>query len=88
MGEALNQICDAFELRYRVESGDSIILESTTQPMVNFLTSKTYWVKPGFFILKATSVQDALTAKGITFPKETPAQWQAGGPIAHDDQYE
>ena len=75
VGEALNQICDAFDLRYRVGSDGTIILESTTQPMVNFLTTKTYWIKPDF-IPKSTSVQDALTAKGIAFPKETSAQWQ------------
>jgi peroxiredoxin len=80
LGEALKIICSRFDLHYRVDSDGTVILEPSSMQLPNDFVSKTYWLKPDA-IPKATSVQELLTTKGITFPKGSSAQWQSAASL-------
>ena len=77
IGEALDQICAVFGLRYRIDGEGAIVLE--TAPSVPMdLAQKVYWLKPGAFP-SVGSAQEILAGKGVSFPAGAMANWQAKG---------
>jgi len=74
IGQALNRICSIFLLHYSVDGDGTVVLEAVPQASGD-LTCKTYWLKPDA-IPKSPSTQELLTAKGITFPKDSSVQWE------------
>jgi thiol-disulfide isomerase/thioredoxin len=79
ISEALTVICSKFNLHYRLDPDNSVVLETAAMPANPGLVSKAYWLKPDA-ISGTGSVQDILSAKGITFPKDASVEWrpQAG----------
>jgi thiol-disulfide isomerase/thioredoxin len=77
VGEALNQICTAFGLRYRIDGENTIVLEPAPRVQQN-LVQKVYWLKPGA-ISGSEPAKDVLSAKGISFPVGATANWQPRG---------
>ena len=77
--EALTMICARFNLHYRLDPDNSIVLETAAMQSGAGLTSKTYWLKPDA-IPGTASVHDLLGTKGISFPKDASVEWrpQAG----------
>jgi|GEM_PF-701479 len=74
IGQALNRICSMFLLHYNVDPDGTIVLEGVPQATGD-LTCKTYWLKPDA-IPKSPPVQEILTGKGISFPKDSSVQWE------------
>jgi peroxiredoxin len=75
VSEALTVICSRFGLHYRLDPDGTIVLESATAQSDEGLVSKTYWLRPEA-ITGTGSLQDILSAKGITFPKDSSVKWQ------------
>jgi thiol-disulfide isomerase/thioredoxin len=73
VAEALEQICAAFGLRYRVD-GETIVLESGA-PQAKESLAKVYWLKPGAFPAGG-SAQAILAGKGVPFSPKASVQWQ------------
>lgn len=72
--DALEQICTLFGLRYRRESGGTIVLETDpSTPMER--VQKVYWLAQSTFPNTA-SVQDFLATKGVLFPAGSTVLWQ------------
>jgi peroxiredoxin len=76
VAEALDAICERFDVHYRLDPDGTIIMESQVQQSTPDLGLKCYWLKPGTFPDKP-SPQEVLTAKGLTFSKEASARWQS-----------
>jgi peroxiredoxin len=76
VAEALDAICSAFDLQYHVDADGTVVFETLAGQATTDSVFKCYWLKPGAFPEK-TPAQDVLSAKGITFPADTSAQWQA-----------
>jgi len=77
IGEALDQICARFGLRYRIEGDAGIVLEPAPRAARD-LAQKVYWLKPDAFPKKG-SAQEILAGKGVTFPAGATAAWQPKG---------
>ena len=75
IGEALDEICSLFSLRYRLASDGMIILEAATPALANDLMQKVYLLGAAAFP-SGTSPQDILTAKGVAFPQGAAAIWK------------
>ena len=74
VGAVLDELCDQFGLRYRVEKGAVVVEEKSTgdrEPMLR----KPYWLKAHAFSEKEPAAE-TLAAKGIVFPSGADAQWQ------------
>jgi len=63
-----------FDLTYNQDSDGTIVLEVPVLD-TTVLPHKTYWLMPDA-LPKTPPVQEMLTAKGITFPKDASVQWQ------------
>ena len=74
VGEALDLVCAAFDLSYRLE-GDTLVLSPAGTPPPG-MREAVYWLKPEAFS-GPTPVQEALTAKGVTFPEGAIVRWDA-----------
>jgi thiol-disulfide isomerase/thioredoxin len=74
VGEALEEICTTFGVRYRVDTDGTIVIEGTPAVPKDLL-QKVYWLKTLAFPATG-SVQELLTGKGLTFSNEASAQWQ------------
>ena len=77
IGEALDQICLTFGLRYRIDGDGAIVLEPAPR-ISQDLAQKIYWLKPDAFP-SVGSAQDILAGKGISFPAGAVANWQPRG---------
>ena len=75
VGEALEQICALFGLKYRLDKDGSIVIEQAPT-IPKGLVQKGYWLKPDAFSEKG-SPQEILAAKGVPFPGGSSAHWQA-----------
>ena len=75
VGEALEQVCALFGLKYRLDKDGSIVIEQAPT-IPKGLVQKSYWLKPDAFPEKA-SAQEILAAKGVPFPGGSSASWQA-----------
>lgn len=75
VGEALAVICSRFDLHYRLDTNNTIVLEPATPEATEGLVSKTYWLKPDS-VPKTPRIEDLLTTKGVTFPTDASVQWQ------------
>ena len=73
--EALEQLCELFDMRYRVEEDGSITLETGPESAQKFV-EKGYWLKGDAFP-DADSAQARLAEKGVEFPEGTSARWDA-----------
>ena len=73
IGEAIEQICTLFELRYRFEAEGLIVIEPA---LINAAerVRKVYWLGPSVFP-ESGSVQDFLASKGFVFPADTSVHW-------------
>ena len=76
IGDNLDNICELFGMRYRIEKG-VIIIEARPPASTTQLAHTVYWLKPGAFGEK-DSAEAVLTAKGIAFPAGCRARWQEG----------
>jgi peroxiredoxin len=76
MGAALAAICARFNLHYRLDPDNTIVLESSTTLTDSRLVSRTYWLKPDAIPANG-SARDILSARGITFPKNATVEWQS-----------
>jgi hypothetical protein len=65
VAEALDSICERFDVHYRLDTDGTIIIETQAQQPTSDLALKCYWLKPGTFPDKP-SPQEVLTAKGLT----------------------
>jgi thiol-disulfide isomerase/thioredoxin len=74
VGEALDEICGLFHLRYRRADDGTIILEAGPAPARD-LVEKVYWMKPDAFP-STGSAQEILVQKGVPFPAKSVALWQ------------
>ncbi|HEX4140626.1 MAG TPA: TlpA disulfide reductase family protein [Candidatus Methylacidiphilales bacterium] len=75
IAEALTTICATFDLHYRLDPDNSVVLELPGSGGGGGLIAKSYWIKPD--ALPATaSAQDTLSAKGIDFPKGASVDWR------------
>ena len=74
IGDALDQICSLFGLRYRLEKGDTIVLEPMPT-LAKDMVRKTYWLQTGAFPATPPA-QEVLTGKGVSFPAGADAVWQ------------
>ncbi len=74
IGEALDEICELFSLRYRVEEDGTIVLEGAPPPSKDLL-KKVYWLKPGAFSGDG-SAQAILATRGVSFSPKSGALWQ------------
>ena len=71
----LEQICELFDVRYRVEENGGITIESGPE-RAQKIVEKSYWLKGDAFS-DAGAAQVRLAAKGIEFPEGTSARWEA-----------
>lgn len=79
IGDALNQICSSFGLRYRIDGEGEIVLEPAPQVQGD-LVEKAYWLKPDA-LPSVGSAREMLAAKGISFPTGATATWQPKGAL-------
>ena len=79
IGEALNQICSAFGLRYRIDGEGEIVLEPAPHVQED-LVEKAYWLKPEAFP-SVGSAREVLAAKGISFPTGAVVSWRPKGAL-------
>ena len=76
LAEALTQICARFDLHYRLDPDNTVVLEIPSAGGADGgLIAKTYWVKPDA-LPDSGSAQDLLRDKGISFPKDTSVEWR------------
>ena len=76
VADALTEICARFNLHYRLDPDNTVVLEMPDSAGAAGMLAKTYWIKPDALPAGA-SAQDALTAKGINFPKGASVDWPA-----------
>jgi peroxiredoxin len=76
VAEALTQICAQFDLHYRLDPDNTVVLELPTTQSSGGMIAKTYWIKPDALPATGTA-RDILSAKGITFPKDAAVEWSA-----------
>ena len=74
VGEALEQICSLFGLKYRLENDGTIVLAEPSESDKE-LVSKSYWLKADAFA-KATSAQAFFVEKGVPFPAGAALVWR------------
>jgi peroxiredoxin len=79
VSEALTIICAHFNLHYRLDPDNTVVLETQDMTSSPSLIAKTYWLKPDA-LPDTGSAHDLLSGKGITFPKDASVEWrpQAG----------
>ncbi len=75
VADALTAICAHFDLHYRLDPDNTVVLEMPTSAGGGSMVTKTYWVKPDA-LPAAASAQETLTAKGVSFPKDTSVDWR------------
>ena len=75
VSEALDVICSRFDLHYHLAPDGTVILEGAGGGTTPDVVAKTYWLKPGA-VPKTPTIQQILTAKGITFGADASVQWQ------------
>ena len=80
IAEALTQICAHFDLHYRLDPDNTVVLETPETAGGSGLIAKTYWVKPGA-LPDTASAQDTLVAKGISFAKDTSVDWSSSAGV-------
>jgi thiol-disulfide isomerase/thioredoxin len=80
VAEAMTQICAKFNLHYRLDPDNTIVLEMPAAEGGDGMVTKSYWIKPDA-LPAAASAQDALAAKGITFPKGASVDWRANSGV-------
>lgn len=73
IGDALEQVCALFGLRYRLDKDDVVVIEAATTLPKGFV-QKCYWLKPDAFS-KGELAQDVLAAQGMPFPEGASAIW-------------
>jgi len=76
VAESLTEICARFDLHYRLDPDNTVVLEMPDSAAAAGMLAKTYWLKPDALPAGA-SAQDTLSAKGITFPKGASVEWPA-----------
>jgi thiol-disulfide isomerase/thioredoxin len=74
VGEALEQLCSLFGLRYRLVEDGTVVLEAQSETKDGFV-AKTYWLNSDT-LSTASSAQAVLTEKGIPFPSGANVTWQ------------
>lgn len=73
IGEALEEICQLFGLRYRIDNTGTIVVEKGTSASGD-LVQKIYWLKnPG---LGVVPTHEIFAAKGVPFPPGAAALWE------------
>lgn len=73
IADALDRICSAFDLQYRVEKDGTIALAATPSARKREV-QRLYWLKEDPF--GEHGVQEILSAKGIEFPAGASVSWQ------------
>ena len=68
VADALSEICARFDLHYRLDPDNTVVLEMPDTVGAPGMITKTYWIKAGGLPAGAAA-QDALAAKGVNFPK-------------------
>jgi len=76
VAESLTEICARFNLHYRLDPDNTVVLEMPDSAGAAGMLAKTYWIKPDALPAGA-SAQDMLSAKGVTFPKGASVDWPA-----------
>ena len=74
VGEALEQICNSFGMKYRVENDGTIVIAVPSEAEKE-LVSKSYWLRADAFP-KAASAQAVFVEKGVTFPTGATLVWR------------
>ena len=77
IGDALDEICKALNLSYRLDPDGTIVFQRPAE-LPKDMVRKIYWLTAGAFANNA-SAQEALAAKGISFPNGAFAAWRADG---------
>ncbi len=77
LAEALDRVCRAFGLSYRVSGSNTVLFEVEAQTAKN-LVRKFYWLKAGAFPSNAPA-REILAAKGVPFPTQASAHWDSDG---------
>ena len=75
VAETLDNLCEQFDLRYRVEQG-AVVIEKKSAAGPDGMLRRPYWLKTDAFPGQEP-VEDILAAKGIPFPGGASARWQA-----------
>ena len=78
VSEALDVICSRFDLHYHLDPDGTVVLDAATANPAADLAVKTYWLKPEA-MPKTPTVQEILTAKGVTFGNGASVDWQPEG---------
>jgi thiol-disulfide isomerase/thioredoxin len=76
VADALTEICARFDLHYRLDPDNTVVLELPDTAGAPGMLTKTYWIKADAFPIGAAA-QDALAAKGVNFPKGATVDWRA-----------
>jgi peroxiredoxin len=76
VADALTAICAGFNLHYRLDPDNTVVLELPDTAGAPGMITKTYWIKAGGLPAGAAA-QDALAAKGVNFPKGATVDWRA-----------
>ena len=74
VAEALDSICEQFELRYHVDKG-VIVLEARAPRESTNMVRKAYWLKGNPFAGRG-SAAEVLASRDVPFPKGAGAEWQ------------
>ena len=80
IGEALARICARFDLHYRLDPDNTVVLETPSTVGAAGMVAKTYWIKPNALPADA-SAQDTLRGLGISFPKDSSVDWRAASGV-------
>ena len=76
VSDALTEICARFNLHYRLDPDNTVVLEMPDTAGAPGMITKTYWIKADGLPAGAAA-QDALAAKGVNFPKGATVDWRA-----------
>ncbi len=81
VGQALDEICALFGLRYRVDKDGTVVLEPKPALAKNMLP-RSFWLANAAF-KPAEVVKEKLAAKGAMFPEGATASYDAGAMMLH-----